>query len=285
MEAVEVTLPGGFERDGAWQRSVWLRPWCGHDEVWLAEDAAAATPAARTTVLLSRCLSLDGGVQPGAAFARDLTVGDREALLLHLRRITLGERLSSVLTCPSCGEKMDLDLEVADLLVPPYEHEARLHQATLNGGADTFRVRFRLPTGGDQERAARQAASDPPRAARELLERCVESITAGDETPVDEVPETVAERLPRLMAELDPQAELWLDAACPSCEKPFRALFDSARFLRQEIVQSAARLYREVHLLAYHYHWSESEILGMTGRKRRRYLELLAETLGGEKGR
>ncbi|HEX7048849.1 MAG TPA: hypothetical protein VF188_01455 [Longimicrobiales bacterium] len=38
-------------------------------------------------------------------------------------------------------------------------------------------------------------------------------------------------------------------------------------------------LYREVHHLAFHYHWSEAEILAMTRSKRQRYLSLLAQHL------
>jgi hypothetical protein len=37
-----------------------------------------------------------------------------------------------------------------------------------------------------------------------------------------------------------------------------------------------------VHLLAYHYHWSESEIMGMSERKRRVYLDLLLDQIGGK---
>ena len=40
-----------------------------------------------------------------------------------------------------------------------------------------------------------------------------------------------------------------------------------------------AELYEDIHYLAYHYHWSENEILNMTRTKRRRYLNLLAEHL------
>ena len=38
---------------------------------------------------------------------------------------------------------------------------------------------------------------------------------------------------------------------------------------------------REVHTLALRYHWSEGEILALTRPRRRRYLELLAESEGG----
>jgi len=38
-------------------------------------------------------------------------------------------------------------------------------------------------------------------------------------------------------------------------------------------------LLEEVHYLAFHYHWSEKDILSMTRSKRRRYLAILAEKL------
>jgi len=38
-------------------------------------------------------------------------------------------------------------------------------------------------------------------------------------------------------------------------------------------------LYEELHHLAYHYHWSEREILAMRRSRRRRYLALLAHKL------
>jgi hypothetical protein len=38
-------------------------------------------------------------------------------------------------------------------------------------------------------------------------------------------------------------------------------------------------LYREVHLLALHYHWAENDILRLPASKRRRYLRLLADHL------
>src|SRR6185436_12025709 len=106
-----------------------------------------------------------------------------------------------VLRCPApgCGEKMDLDLQVGDLLVPPAAGAQEWHEAVFDG----CRVRFRLPTGADQEDAAALACTDLDAAVGLLLRRCVEG-------PVDRV---VAERLSDLLCELDPQAELTLELA------------------------------------------------------------------------
>src|SRR3982751_6855169 len=117
METFEVTLPGGFAFEGDWQRTVSVRPLSGKDEVFLSEEGRALLPARRVTALLERTL---GHCVPSGAvtseFVRRLTVGDREALMLHLRRLTLGERISCVISCPhaACGEQMDLDLKVED---------------------------------------------------------------------------------------------------------------------------------------------------------------------------
>jgi len=283
--SVEVALPGGFEHGGGWRRRVALHPLSGADEAYLAEELAAAPPAARTTALLGRCLAVEPGDPPaGAGLARSLTVGDREALLLHLRRLTLGGRLSAVLDCPACGEKLDLDLDVESLLVPPYEHERPEHEIEIDAGGERYRVRFRLPCGADQEWAAPLAASDPERAARGVLERCVLSVRDGDGEPFDQLPAAVSEALPGELARRDPQAEIVLRAGCPACGEAIETAFDAGAYFGLELDERSERLWREVHLLAWHYHWSEREILGLTATQRRRYLRLVGEALA-EAGR
>jgi hypothetical protein len=81
------------------------------------------------------------------------------------------------------------------------------------------------------------------------------------------------------MAELDPQAEITLHLACPVCGAAFSAIFDTASYLIQELEAGVRHFYHEVHLLAYHYHWSATEILGMSIGKRRKFLRLLEEEL------
>src|SRR6266536_3297301 len=235
-----ITLPTGLWIDGARESVVQLRPLTGFDESALAE-AVQATPAERTTALLSRCvLRLGGRDEVGPEDVRRLTVGDREALLLHVRGTTFGERLQCVVGCPAegCGEALDL-----------YERDG---------------CRFPLPTGADQEAAARLADALEAAVAL-LLERCVEAgAPARDLSPV--------------MAELDPQAELVLTLACPACGDEFEVPFDAGDFLARELA-GVRDLERDVHRLALHYHWSEPEILALTVDRRRRYLELLAEEL------
>lgn len=270
-----VILPVGVPH-----RNAELRPPTGEDEAWLMETGRALLPAQRATLLLTRCLVRLGPISPVPAEAvRALPIGDREALLLHLRRIILGETIGCVLRCPApeCGERMDLDLQIADLLVPPVADAREWHEAVFDG----VPVRFRLPTGADQEEAAGLARTDLEAAAGLLLRRCLDRPLDG----LPAVPPAVAERLPDLLSELDPQAELSLELTCPACGHVFSTVFDAGGHVVQELFAQGMRLYREVHLIAFHYHWSEREILALSGRKRRLYLDLLSEALSEGRGR
>jgi len=191
------------------------------------------------------------------------------------------------LKCPhaDCGEKMDLDLQVGDLLLAAYPHTQAFHEATVMGEGPPYRVRFRLPTGGDQEAASSLACADPQAGVELLLRRCVEHVLADGDQPITTIPPSVASELPTLMARLDPQAEVMLNLVCPVCSYAFSTLFDTATYFFQEVSSRMMHLYREVHFLAWHYHWSEAEILAMTGRKRRLYLGFLAEALGERRDR
>jgi predicted RNA-binding Zn-ribbon protein involved in translation (DUF1610 family) len=259
-----VTLPHGILGEGEPRREALLRPARGQDEVFLLEEGAGLTHAERVSGLLARCLVELGGETPTVQAVRDLTAGDREALLLHLRAATHGTRIACVLDCPDCGERLDLDLDVEGLLLTPYPDALRFHEDRLVTNGTRRHVRFRLPTGADQEAAAREP--DAAAGARTLLTRCC-----------PELPETLEAELSRRLAELDPQAEIVVRAACPECGADLAALLDAATVLLGELAGSKETLFREVHTLALHYHWSEHEILALDVPRRRRYLELIAD--------
>ncbi|MFC2077577.1 hypothetical protein ACFLTM_02070 [Candidatus Bipolaricaulota bacterium] len=278
-----VTVPGGSWLDGRCCRDVTLRPLRGSDEAFLHEAGTSLLPVQLATALLARCveqLGAERAITPN--LINRLTVGDREALMLQLRRLAFGDRMPCTARCPDpvCGEQLEWDLEIKDLLQPPYTDSQEVYETSISaGGGDEFSVRFRLPTGADQEAAAAQALDDVDAAADLIFRRCVEAIATPDGEPAEPPPETVRARVPDLMSEFDPQAELSLSLTCPACGGTFSTVLDASAYFFQEVDQRADDLYREVHTLAFHYHWSESEIMTMTTEKRHRYLGLLADAL------
>jgi hypothetical protein len=176
---------------------------------------------------------------------------------------------------------MDLDIKASEMLLSPYPQPKEWYEMTVKENGVAYRVQFRLPNGGDQEVTAALAHSQPQAAVEMLLRRCVKQVIPADEEGdrIEEWPSAVIQQLPAVMADLDPQAELMLNLNCPVCDHPFSALFDTATYFFQELAGRMRHLYREVHLLAFYYHWSEREIMQMTTRKRRRYLEILEEAV------
>lgn len=280
MEATHtVSVPGGQWFDGVLYRDVELRPLPARDEVRLSDaddQVAGRSTASRLTWLLARCVVRVGPCREvGGDLVRDLTVGDREALALHLRGLLFGQRMVGVVSCPACREPLDLELVVDHLLVPPNADARPTYETAVDSAVDVdgdggaYRVRFRLPTGRDQEEAGSSTG---------ILRRCLLEVSGRDLTggPIaGDIPQEIADRVPALMAELDPQALLNLDMRCTACETGFVVPFSPSAFLVREIVDRSKRLIAEVHALAMTYHWSESAILALPHRRRHAYLELL----------
>lgn len=282
--AATVTLPGGLWIDGVCHTAAELLSVTGRDEAHIAE-MSDNLPAQVTTAQLARCITRIGAVEGiTPEVTRSLTIGDREALLLHLRRLTLGNELQCIANCPGadCGSKMDLTLKVSDLLLPPYFPKQEFHETTIAGDGEAYHVLFRMPTGADQEDAAVLALTDADAGVDLIFQRCTRELTTENGKHLNHLPDLVRAELPSIISGLDPQAELQLNLVCPSCGRSFSAIFDTGSCFFLELTKGR-NLYREVHLLAYHYHWSESEIMAMTSKKRRLYLELLDEEFGEAK--
>jgi hypothetical protein len=120
-------------------------------------------------------------------------------------------------------------------------------------------------------------AEDDLLASRDrLLERIILSAKFGDDgkTP-EELPAHVKDEVSKHMGQLDPQADIQMAVACPSCGNQIEAVLDIVSFFWSEINAWACRILREVHTLALAYGWQESEILAMSPIRRQIYLEMV----------
>jgi hypothetical protein len=266
LEPARVELSAG--------RRVVLRPIEAEDDGFIL-DTAGDRPGARATALVGRCLN------EGEAAARALAVGDREAVLLHLRRLTFGESMECLLRCPvpACAEPLELTLRVSDLLAPAERDAGAIGELSADIDGAHFVVSFRRPTAGDLDEAAALASTDADAAGRFVLERClIHAARDRASIPLSAMPEALRSAVEDAMAARDAQAEIVLAMSCPSCGAAFSASFDTATFLLRELDERATRTLREVHALAQHYHWSEVEILRMPARRRAQYLELVRDS-------
>ena len=234
-----------------------LHPVTGEDELALTALPTGACMAERTTALLARLL-VRVGDQPGgsADLARALTIGDRERLLFALHAANYEPAPELIVACsnPDCRERFEIAVPLADLIRPTGRDAAPDHVAELGQGA----VRFRLPTGADQEQAALFARTDPERAGDLLFERCILALEGAGASDRTALRAALAQRL----SALDPQAETILDVACPSCGAATSVSVDAATLLFGRLA-GRRRLLSEIDRIARAYHWSEAEILAL----------------------
>jgi hypothetical protein len=265
-------LPGGLVMDeGRCLRRVRLRPLIGSEEDWLAQYPGAPSAVAVTRLLSSCVVDLDDAPVT-KDLIRQFLVADRDYLILQLRRLTVGEEFQAVLTCPACNRKMDVAFSAGEIPVEARPQTSVWHtvQVPEPGGRA---IRFRFPTGGDQEAVLGLPNN---RANETLLERCVPNEGGRPLTPQEQ--QVVVDA----MEELAPQVNPELDLRCPECSDSFVVPFDSTAFFLDEMRVGSSRLLREVHALAFYYHWSETDILRLQRDRRRTYLSLLSEALQRE---
>ena len=200
----------------------------------------------------------------------DLPIGRRDARLLVLRERLFGPNLTVVAGCPRCGEQIESAFPVDAVRMAAEPHDV---DTARSAEIDGYRAVFRLPTTRDL-----LTLTEAESARSMLLARCVEIHDAGG-APVQAAslsPETMV-AIEARMSDADPQADVELALACPSCGHQWSAVFDIASFLWKELHAWALRTLREVHLLARSYGWREADVLALSATRRQLYLELCSQ--------
>jgi hypothetical protein len=202
----------------------------------------------------------------------EVSIGSRDAWLLEVRQATFGPTVRGLLTCPACGQRLSLQVDSA--LLSRSAARLDLDPAEVVVDVGDVHVEARAPDG----RALLAAAScaDVESARTVLLERCVIRASAGDRpVSVASLTDEMVAAIGDAIVAAEPQSEVRLGAVCAACGHTWPAIFDIAPFLWTEVSTMAVRLLDEVHVLAAGYGWSEEQVLALSSRRRRHYLEQL----------
>lgn len=195
----------------------------------------------------------------------ELSIADRNALLLRLRAITFGPTLSGYANCSDCGMPMEFTLPVAGLLA---RTEQQLPAASREWTEDAQTFRLRPVNSGDL--LATLSAPDGERAEELLVSRCLTTSEARPESST-----LLSPSVRRQFEEVNGAAEIVCGLDCPGCSKHETLDLDIVRFLWTEVRRAALRLLGEIHELACAYGWSEKAIVSMSPSRRHAYREML----------
>lgn len=272
VERTLVKIPHGFLFKGSRIHNAQLRQLNGYDEEYLADTRNLPNPI-RTSGLLKRILRFEEIIESDIEeTVRNLTLGDRVALILNLRRLTFGDKLECILACPECKDNMSLSISVKKLLIPIMVNVGSKNVIKVG----KFVLNLRPVTGVDLEEVLR---NDDTEKSEQLVRSCI--IDSKPPLP-EKLSPVLLEKVSSKLGELDPQADLILELSCPSCGNSFQTIFDAEKFIFEEIDMRQKQLDEEVHWLAFNYNWSEDAILSLPLAKRKRYVDLINRTLSGE---
>ena len=180
-QSSEVVMTSGFPNNGSCIKHVKLRHLTGYDEQFMFDthNSVNEVPTfVRTIELLKRIVTFDGvdgksltdnTTVDTETILENMRIGDRNALLLTIRKLVIGDKIQCTVTCPNCKEGMSFEISTGSLLkrqIPVTEIEY-----TVN--IESFTVKIRPVTGLDERAILQQNSCSPSKRLEQLVRTCI----------------------------------------------------------------------------------------------------------------
>ncbi len=201
-----------------------------------------------------------------------LSIGDRDSKLFQLREWMFGTRLVNLANCPQCLEHMEWEMSTQDFLHDQVQGLKDPDQFDLS--VDDFQLRFRLPNSNDLINAV--SNQEYQKSPDKILKDCIVHAKRKDQNYGEtKFPDSVLKALDEQINQKDPKANISILLSCQSCDHQWEIAFDILSYLWTEIDNWAKHILQEIYTLARAFSWSEKDILEMSPRRRRMYLQML----------
>ena len=237
----EVTLPAGLWSKGEVHRSVEITPMTGLTRKAIARKEARANPAKITETILRQCVTRIGPYMiTNSKILESLVLGDRDFLMLEIRRVSMGDTFKANVTCKSCNSDIEVTFDIDELDVIRTTDD----DLEVVDGQRVFRIQdeslridavMRYPMGEDQEILTSNMNRNPVEASFKLYAACMLEWN-GEKGPFRS---NLFERMPvRQLDEFEdqfsraqpgPVFEQAVD--CPSCAANIEFTFEGSDFL------------------------------------------------------
>lgn len=170
-----VRLPGGLlNLDGSIERVAVVRELNGEDEEALAR--VGTTWGRAMDVILQRGVESVGDAPASKDLLDRLLAGDRDALVVAIRRVTFGDEINLAgVRCPSCRAEQDVVLLCSEVPIKALE-DSEPRTFTLDLPSAKQPAQVALPTGEVQRAVMTSEDQNYARLNTILLSKCVKSI-------------------------------------------------------------------------------------------------------------
>jgi hypothetical protein len=266
MVAIEFELPGGLPRGEQLHRRVRLRPLTGRLELAIAE-ASQLDGIDAVDELLAAAIERIGELEASLALVRELCIADRNFAAVRVAAMLRGSRFRLRERCPDCALPIDLHVDLERFAVTPAGPGYPSCERQIAGR----RVRLRVPTGEDQRASA---SEDSQQARLDLLDRCAELLDGEGDLNA-----RVFDAIERAIETMSPHVVTKVVGHCRACRRDQSFTIDPIALART--LPGEPGVIGEIHTIAFHYHWSETDILSLPRPRRRLYLQQIERELAG----
>lgn len=199
-----------------------------------------------------------------------MTIGERDARLIEVRRNLFGPIFNNISNCSVCGQKVEWETTADEIQIQKSNTENPRSSFELK--YKEYLIRFRLPNSYDVLELLEDATINNK--AQKLIRSCIiESIPSLE--PNQKIPVDLENQINHKMEEYDPQANVLMNLTCPECKNKWDVIFDITQYIWAEINDWAIRLMQDVHILASTFGWSEKDILDMSRHRRNIYISMI----------
>lgn len=220
-----VTLPGGYiDVEGKLHTDATVRELNGADEEALARPEVGKSLGRFMQLLLQRGVTRVGPYEnPSNTVLGSMLLGDRDTLLLAIRRATYGDELALSIECPACNSTLDLKYDLSTD-IPMKAMENPLERTFVTKTRSGHELIATLAVGSDAEAILNAGTKSVPELNSLLLSRCLKT-PSGNPLGIEGVRRLGIQDRHRFVDELTdrqpgPQYQK-LDIECPTCAKEF----------------------------------------------------------------
>lgn len=239
VPGVVVQLPAGIIKDGKVYRDAELVPMTGLTRKAIAREDVGSSPYKITDVMILQCLKRVGPVTSIGKIVGELLVGDRDFLMLEIRRISMGDGINVTVECGSCKKKIDVQFSISELEVIRLKDD----DYEVRDGVRVFRVKSddpkldvlcRFPRGEDQQAAVALLQKNPIEYYFKIYSACVLEWN-GKTGPFDQgfferLPVAVLDKFEQAFNGIHPGPVLRQSVPCPVCASGIEFTFQGSDF-------------------------------------------------------
>ena len=241
-------LAGYVDKDGVCHKTFTIREMTGADEEFVNRADIKSNGAKISTALLSRCvLSVGtltrksvGSPKEWENIFKDMLTGDRDAILLELRRESIGDIIEVQHTCPNpeCKAKLKTQVSIDELTVNDFDGMREIPFELPKGYRDKKGVIhkkgvMRRPNGLDGELLTPIAKNNIAKAETLLLTRICKFDDGAyiDDSVMASLSIKDRSYLQKLLNEHQFGVDMTVDVMCDHCGEYFKGNLNQSNFI------------------------------------------------------